>query len=151
VAYVVSRIGTPIDVAAMRQFLLGQLPEFMLLARVVSVQRLPLTASGKINVAALPSPDMGGSSSKADAPPRTPTERTMAAEIFGPLLGVESIGVSKNLFALGGSSLQAIQGSRASALLVRGRRLDRRLLPLSDRRRAVIELVRGPRVGAGCR
>ena len=75
VAYVVSRIGTPIDVAAMRQFLLGQLPEFMLPARVVSAQRLPLTASGKLNVAALPSPDMDGSSSKADAPPRTPTER----------------------------------------------------------------------------
>jgi hypothetical protein len=49
----------------------------------------------------------------------------VAAEIFGPLLGVESIDVNKNLFALSSSSLQAIQGSRASALLVRGRRLDR--------------------------
>jgi acyl carrier protein len=44
-----------------------------------------------------------------DETQRSPTERRVAQEIFVPLLAVPRFGIHDNFFALGGTSLQAIQ------------------------------------------
>lgn len=115
VAYVVPQGGAAADGAeqlsttAVRRWLAGKLPEYMLPAVVARLDSLPLTSHHKLDVAALPSPDEARHSGRpAYAAPRTPVEQTLA-EIWTKLLGVERVGVDDNFFELGGDSILSIQ------------------------------------------
>ena len=83
------------------------LPAYMVPARFVELKALPLTASGKIDRAALPDPGESPRGHEYVAP-RTPLEASLA-EIWEDLLGVEPVGVLDDFFALGGHSLLATQ------------------------------------------
>jgi acyl carrier protein len=74
----------------------------------VPLDRLPLTANGKVDRRALPAPAPGRAGEAAYHPPRTPLE-TAVAEIWAAVLGVERVGVHDDFFALGGHSLQAMR------------------------------------------
>jgi acyl carrier protein len=79
----------------------------MLPALFVVLERLPLTASGKLDRGALPAPDAGRlEGERTYRAPRTATERALA-EIWGELLGHGSVGVDDDFFELGGHSLLA--------------------------------------------
>jgi amino acid adenylation domain-containing protein len=84
-----------------------RLPDHMVPARWVRLDRLPLTPNGKLNRRALPAPGEtdGGPSYLA---PRTPREAAMAA-IWAQILRRERVGVYDDFFALGGHSLLATQ------------------------------------------
>ena len=84
------------------------LPDYMVPAAFVVLDRLPLTGSGKVDHRALPEPDWGAAAgSGAAVAPRTPMEAELAA-MFGELLALGSpAGVTDNFFALGGHSLTA--------------------------------------------
>jgi acyl carrier protein len=73
----------------------------------VTVERLPLTANGKVDYGALPrgeaEREAGGREYVA---PRTGTEELLA-NIWGDVLGVEKVGVEDDFFDLGGHSLMA--------------------------------------------
>ena len=58
VAYVVS--DTELDVGQLREQLSGSLPEYMLPVAYVQLEKLPLTANGKVDRRALPAPGRGG-------------------------------------------------------------------------------------------
>ncbi len=90
---------------ALREHLSGRLPEAMLPAVFVPLERLPLTATGKTDRAALPWPPPAEAEFQA---PRTPTEEALA-RIWAETLGVERVGVHDSFFALGGYSLLAAQ------------------------------------------
>ncbi|MET0395626.1 MAG: amino acid adenylation domain-containing protein, partial [Longimicrobiaceae bacterium] len=81
------------------------LPEYMVPAALVMLERLPLTPSGKVDRRALPEPDAAGD---ADAAPATPAEEVVAG-IWVEVLGVGSVGARQSFFALGGHSLLAAQ------------------------------------------
>jgi amino acid adenylation domain-containing protein len=100
VAYVVGRV----DAAGLREHLGQRVPEYMVPAAFVAVERLPLTPSGKLDVRALPAPAYAG----ADAyeAPRTPVEEVLAG-IWAKLLRSERVGVHDNFFEVGGHSLLA--------------------------------------------
>ncbi|MFD4442167.1 amino acid adenylation domain-containing protein [Nocardia sp. NPDC058519] len=103
VAYVV---GSSPDPVALRSHLRDRLPEYMIPTAFVEVDRLPLTANGKLDRRALPAPDFGdGTGSR---PPVTDTERVLAA-LFAEVLGHDPsrIGADDSFFALGGHSLLA--------------------------------------------
>ena len=86
VAYLVCA-GAPPAVAELRQFLRSRLPETMVPAIFVVLERLPLTASGKVDRGALPAPDAGRlESGRTYRAPETATERALA-EVWGELLG----------------------------------------------------------------
>ncbi|MEU2993126.1 amino acid adenylation domain-containing protein [Streptomyces griseoincarnatus] len=110
VAYVVAEQEGELKLDAVRSALGDRLPPTMVPSVLVPVPAVPLTASGKVDRRALPAveftqlPDLDDTGLE-DA---TPTERTIAAEVFGPLLGAR-IGRHVNFFALGGTSLQAIR------------------------------------------
>ncbi|HEX7239395.1 MAG TPA: amino acid adenylation domain-containing protein, partial [Longimicrobiaceae bacterium] len=87
--------------------LTGRLPEYMVPAAFVALERLPLTANGKVDRRALPAPAWGGGARDRGAP-LTETERTMAA-IWEEVLGVPRVGVGDNFFELGGHSLLLVQ------------------------------------------
>jgi amino acid adenylation domain-containing protein len=92
------------------EWLAAQLPAYMVPSAVVLLERLPLTANGKLDRGALPGPDAGdgGRAAAAHVAPRTATEEQLAA-IWGEVLKREGIGVTDNFLALGGHSLLAIR------------------------------------------
>jgi amino acid adenylation domain-containing protein len=95
----------------LRAFLKGHLPEPLVPAVFVRLERLPLTPNGKVDrralaAASLPSP--GASAGEAFTPPRTPAEELLAG-IWAELLGRERVGADDDFFALGGHSLLATQ------------------------------------------
>jgi amino acid adenylation domain-containing protein/non-ribosomal peptide synthase protein (TIGR01720 family) len=107
VAYVVTRNRTKINTTELRRFLDGRLPEYMIPSAFVFLDRLPLTANGKIDRAALPLPDHSRPDSIFTAP-RTPVEEVLV-NIWASVLGVDRVGVHDNFFDLGGDSILSIQ------------------------------------------
>ncbi|HEU4883152.1 MAG TPA: amino acid adenylation domain-containing protein, partial [Longimicrobium sp.] len=98
VAYVVGDA----DADELRGRLRQGLPEYMVPTAFVALDRLPLTAVGKLDVRALPAPELGADGD--DAEPRTEVEAALA-EIWSRVLRVERVGVRQSFFELGGHSL----------------------------------------------
>ena len=82
-----------------------QLPASMLPSSIVRLERLPLTASGKLDVAALPVTIQSAPSAPAAA--FGPVHAALV-DIWEAVLGVDDIGLNDNFFALGGDSILAI-------------------------------------------
>jgi Phosphopantetheine attachment site/AMP-binding enzyme C-terminal domain len=90
----------------LREHLATMLPTYMLPIAYVNIGELPLSATGKVNRAALPAPGAADTVQAPYTPPRTPSEQLIAA-IYGDILGNPRIGAHDNFFDLGGNSLQA--------------------------------------------
>jgi amino acid adenylation domain-containing protein len=82
------------------------LPEYLVPTVFVTLEALPVAASGKLDRAALPDPQLGGGTEYVA--PGTAAEE-LVAEVLGELLGVEKLGVHDDFFAHGGNSLLAIR------------------------------------------
>ena len=108
VAYVVPAAGRLATAGELRRHVAGLLPPQMVPAAVVSVERLPLNAHGKVDRAALPAVPTSARPAGTPARPPTPGEAAIAA-IWSRVLGVDGVGLDENFFDLGGHSLQATQ------------------------------------------
>ncbi|MFJ6620662.1 amino acid adenylation domain-containing protein [Kitasatospora sp. NPDC091335] len=107
IAHVVPAAAAVLDAQRLRSHLAGRLPEAMIPSAFVLLDALPLTASGKVDRAALPAPDTGRTEAAgAYVAPRSPVEQTLAA-VFAEVLGLERVGAGDDFFALGGHSLLA--------------------------------------------
>jgi acyl-CoA synthetase (AMP-forming)/AMP-acid ligase II/acyl carrier protein len=88
-----------------------RLPDYMVPAHFVILDRLPVSPSGKIDYVVLPSPVQFVASTVGPAgEPRTATERELA-KIFAQVLSREKVGIDENFFRLGGHSLLAAQAA----------------------------------------
>ena len=96
---------TPQPVQILRQFLLTQLPDYMVPAKFIWLDALPLTSNGKVDRKALPTPQWESSNSVL---PQTEVEKTLA-EIWTAILSVKSVSIHDNFFDLGGDSILAMQ------------------------------------------
>jgi len=97
------------SVTAIREFLTGKLPSYMLPAAVVRIDSMPLTPNGKIDRKALPAPDTKRSERQREfVAPSTEREKTLT-DIWSQVLHVERVGVQDNLFELGADSLHIFQ------------------------------------------
>ncbi len=93
----------------LRAHLRAKLPEYMVPARFMVLERLPLTANNKIDRRALPSPrEATVAVSGADAGPRGALDVKLLA-IWEDLLGVTGIGMRDSFFDVGGHSLLALK------------------------------------------
>jgi amino acid adenylation domain-containing protein len=104
VAYVAARPAP--DAGELTRFLAGRLPEYLVPAHVVVLDRLPLLPNGKVDRRALPEPAAGPAA--GGGAPATAEERLLH-EVWTGVLGVEGAGVEDSFFALGGDSMLAIR------------------------------------------
>ncbi|MBB2496021.1 amino acid adenylation domain-containing protein [Pseudomonas sp. UL070] len=81
------------------------LPDYMVPAQIIALEKLPLTPAGKLDRAALPEPTWQSQSYEAL---QTDNERILAA-IWAEVLGVERVGRQDHFFELGGDSIVALQ------------------------------------------
>jgi amino acid adenylation domain-containing protein/non-ribosomal peptide synthase protein (TIGR01720 family) len=109
VAYLVTEAGRTLDLAALREDLRKRLPDYMIPAHLVPLERLPLTPNGKLDKQALPAPAAAGPAARpAEQAPRDERERLLV-ETFEATLRRPNIGIHDNYFEMGGDSITAIQ------------------------------------------
>ncbi|MBW1598132.1 non-ribosomal peptide synthetase [Streptomyces sp. JJ38] len=95
--------------AELRAHLGRTLPEYMVPTAWVELAEFPLTASRKIDRAALPAPVSDRDQDQDGyVAPTTPTEEKLA-EVLATVLAVPRVGADANFFAIGGNSLQAMR------------------------------------------
>jgi len=101
--------GEVLTPASLRKYLQARLPQYMIPSAFVLMDKLPLTANGKVDRQALPAVSFDRAQPGRDvAPPLTETEQAVAT-IWAELLKVEHIGRKDDFFDLGGDSLLAIR------------------------------------------
>ncbi|MCY9105701.1 amino acid adenylation domain-containing protein [Bacillus inaquosorum] len=106
-AYIVTKDQQAANASEIRTSLKTMLPDFMLPARLIQIDSIPLTVNGKLDQKALPEPEKHAYTAD-DIRPKNEIEKVMA-EIWEELLDVEELGVSANFFELGGDSIKALQ------------------------------------------
>ncbi|MCJ0869716.1 non-ribosomal peptide synthetase/MFS transporter [Streptomyces sp. AP-93] len=99
--------GEPPAAAELRAALGEVLPDYMVPARYVVLERLPLLAHGKIDRRALPAP-VDGPAAGSHVDPEGGTEQVIAA-LWAELLDLPRVGALDDFFELGGHSLLATQ------------------------------------------
>jgi acyl-coenzyme A synthetase/AMP-(fatty) acid ligase len=102
-AYVVAAAGAVVEPFALRAHLAARLPEFMVPAAFVRLERIPVDANGKVDRRALPAPDPAAHTGPV-VEPRTELERRVAA-LWAEVLGTPRVGRDVSFFDLGGHSL----------------------------------------------
>ncbi|MER7172958.1 amino acid adenylation domain-containing protein [Streptomyces mesophilus] len=102
---VLADVATQVLVSDLRRFVAKRVPDYMVPAQLITLDRLPLTANGKLDRAALPVPEFTGGEYRA---PRNDTERILA-EVYADVLGAGEIGIEDDFFTSGGDSIRSIQ------------------------------------------
>ncbi|HEY2964359.1 MAG TPA: amino acid adenylation domain-containing protein, partial [Pyrinomonadaceae bacterium] len=93
----------------LRNFLKQHLPEYMVPAAFVVLDKLPLSNSGKVDRKRLPAPETSRPSlAETYVEPRTEVERVLA-RIWSEVLSLEQVGIHDNFFELGGDSILSVQ------------------------------------------
>ncbi|MGE3277009.1 MAG: condensation domain-containing protein [Vicinamibacterales bacterium] len=158
------------DAQALREQLAAILPPYMVPSRVMRLDRLPVTANGKLDTHALRSMIGDAGHAAAGGPARDVLELRLS-RIWSETVGAREIGIHDDFFEIGGHSLRAVQvasriydelGVRlplatfftartvaALADVIRARGgVDQRLVPLQPRGTA-LPLVCFPGAGGG--
>lgn len=105
--FVASGEPTPSS-ADLRKFAAQSLPDFMVPADILPIDRFPLTPNGKSDLAALPEPADSSLGELAPAQPGNPIG-ALIAEVWAGVLGRDRVDPEENFFALGGHSLMALR------------------------------------------
>jgi thioesterase domain-containing protein/acyl carrier protein len=109
VAYLVSE-NPPADLfEQLRALIRITMPDYMVPAHFVMLERLPLTPNAKIDRKALPAPEgVGRHFSDEFSGPLNDLEGGLVAA-WEKVLGIQGIGINDNFFELGGNSLSVIK------------------------------------------
>lgn len=107
-AYYTSLSAEPVELAELKNWVGGKMPDHMVPATFTHIDSVPLTPNGKIDYRALPDPTQHINEQSSFVAPTSQTE-TQLAEIWQELLNINQVGIDDNFFALGGHSLLAIR------------------------------------------
>jgi amino acid adenylation domain-containing protein len=108
VAYVVAAPAATPRAAELTAHARSLLPPYAVPGAVLTVDRIPLGANGKADLAALPAPQRRRVGAPEYRPPRSPVEQLIAAA-WRDTLGLAAVGLDDNFFDLGGSSLRLVR------------------------------------------
>jgi amino acid adenylation domain-containing protein len=109
--YLVPQPRTRPSLTDLRRFLARELPHYLVPAAFVQLEKVPLTANGKVDFDRLPVPaDERPEVDEELVLPMSPMERQLA-DVFAAVLGITLVGANDNFFELGGDSILAIQVS----------------------------------------
>jgi pyochelin synthetase len=100
-------VDGPVDAEALRRALEDVLPGYMVPHHYLTIDRIPLSANGKVDRSALPSPWADGPAERAVAPRDAMEHRLL--RMWNEALGRDDFGVEDNFFELGGDSLHAVR------------------------------------------
>ncbi len=103
IAYVVPAGGQPPNPVELRRHVAAALPDYMVPAVFLAIERIPVNPSGKVDRRALPAP---GPAVVAGRAPHTRDEVVLCG-LFGELLGLPWVGADEDFFDLGGNSMSA--------------------------------------------
>jgi len=116
--YVKMTPGLQLNISELREALLKKLPEYMIPGYFISLERFPITTTGKVDRKKLPLP--GGQRPALDntyVAPETAVARAIVV-IWQDILKLDKVGIHDNFFDLGGNSLDMIRlKSRLQELL----------------------------------
>lgn len=112
-------VADGVSVVQLQQRLQAHLPDYMVPAQIVLLDRLPLTANGKLDKRALPKP---GVVARGFVAPQGDVEQKLA-DIWAQVLKREQIGTTDNFFELGGDSILSLQ------IIARAKRQGIKLTP----------------------
>ncbi|MCX6580369.1 MAG: amino acid adenylation domain-containing protein [Candidatus Aminicenantes bacterium] len=105
-AYIVS--GREYSSSELREYLLQELPDYMIPAYFVTLASIPLTSNGKVDRKNLPRPEKQSIGTGAEyTPPVSETEKKLV-RIWQNILSMEKIGIKDNFFDAGGDSIKII-------------------------------------------
>jgi amino acid adenylation domain-containing protein len=109
VGYLVAEEGQAISASEIRRHLKQSLPEYMIPGSVIALEKMPLTANGKVDRKSLP--DVDDSRPDLDASYAAPQDSVelQLVKIWEKVLAIQPIGVEDNFFELGGHSLLAVR------------------------------------------
>jgi amino acid adenylation domain-containing protein len=107
VAYVEYRGEAP-SPAALRDYLRKTLPEYMVPASFVFLEKLPRLPNGKLNRSSLPKPEMAKREDDSFTAPAAGMQQ-IVAQVFQEVLQVDRVGADENFFDLGAHSLQMVR------------------------------------------
>jgi amino acid adenylation domain-containing protein len=122
-------------IPVLRDYLRGQLPEYMVPSAFVMLDALPLTPNGKVDRKNLPSPVARPAALRGGfVPPRSGIEQQIA-RVWQEVLGVDTVGANDNFFDLGGHSLLMV-------------RVHGRLFEIFKGNLSIVDLLRYPTVAS---
>jgi amino acid adenylation domain-containing protein/non-ribosomal peptide synthase protein (TIGR01720 family) len=104
-AYIITESGFTGE--ALREYLSGKLPGYMVPRYFLQLENIPLTPNGKVDTRALPLPGPGQSRGTY-VPPGNDMESALV-NVWQEVLGVQRIGITDNFFEIGGDSIKVIQ------------------------------------------
>jgi amino acid adenylation domain-containing protein len=108
IGYIVGK-GGELNRRQIKDYLSQKLPDYMLPSELVILDRMPLTANGKVDRKALPSPDQSHYELEGTyVAPSSPVEEILV-NVWAQVLGLERVGVRDDFLALGGDSILSLQ------------------------------------------
>ncbi len=107
VAYLVGTDDSMPTVSELRASLQENLPEYMIPSLFVTLEEMPLTPTGKVDINALPEPEQQRPDLATSYEPPEGRLETYLAGQWQEILETDRIGVHDNFFELGGNSIQA--------------------------------------------
>ncbi len=107
-AYVVPEEGDSTDISALRNYLKDKLPDYMIPPVFTTIDKVPLSSSGKVDRRSLPVPEITHPGEREVTGARNPVEEKLV-NIWRRVLGLEDVGINDNFFELGGDSIISIQ------------------------------------------
>lgn len=108
VAYITTET-TGVDLSGLHEFARAELPEHMVPSHFTVVAKFPLTASGKVDVQALPVPQFNREILGVEFRAAATVTESRLVRIWERLLGISTVGVDDDFFTLGGDSLMAVE------------------------------------------
>jgi amino acid adenylation domain-containing protein len=108
-AYIVPAQRAALTELQLRNFLKQKLPDYMLPARYVFLDSMPLTSNGKVDRRALPAPDRRQETHAEPLDGPRDALESQLVKIWEEILRAKTIGMKEDFFELGGNSLLAIR------------------------------------------